>query len=178
MSAPGMLLIRRVLHQYTRLQNLKTNLKKKRSQGEVVEASAEQDASAKLVVPLPCFGVGGSSDADGDADLADLASKPKRRSVSVDLYGTHAEQLLLGASDRRGSVDVRASVDIVASSHRRASVERRASLEQWHEARRQRWVAEPLFGRLCRAHPTGMHLESACQRRGGELAGSPSATVD
>ncbi|KAI8475025.1 MAG: kinase-like domain-containing protein [Monoraphidium minutum] len=125
------------------LDSLKTNLKKKRSQADLVEdEDADED---ELVVPLPDPGAGGgSSDGGGGGGglgggfSDDLASRPKRRSVSVDLYGSHLELLTGSGSDRRGSVDLRASVDYTSSMNRRASVDRRASLEQWHEARRQR----------------------------------------
>jgi hypothetical protein len=117
-----------------------------------VARAAAQDAddgagsSADL---LPPIGGPHRSNSDSDSDT-ELPSRPKRRSVSVDLYGSHAEHVFghgghgeRGERGERGhrAVEMRASVDMTTAMHnhnRRASVERRASLDQWHEARLRR----------------------------------------
>jgi hypothetical protein len=125
-----------------RLQSLRSNLasrqQKKRSQPDAAQDADSPspptlaDDGSELCAPLPGFGLGGASLGSSDAELA---SRPKRRSVSVDLQGGGGGY---GGPCGRGSVDIRVSVDATSGLHRRASVERRTSLDAWHEARRQR----------------------------------------
>jgi hypothetical protein len=137
-----------------RLQSLRSNLasrqQKKRAQpdgqagaGRAAPAHTGDDGS-ELCATLPgAPDVGGGSAGSSDDELAEFASRPKRRSVSVDLAGFHGvPAVCLGAhashGGRGGSVDIRVSVDATSGLHRRASTDRRTSLDAWHEARRQR----------------------------------------
>lgn len=86
----------------SRLKSLKQHFTtKKRSQAEAASSSLTADDTADLVSPTIA-----------SEDEEEFNSRPKRRSVSIDINGGRSEM-------------------------RRVS-DRRTSLEQWHEARRAR----------------------------------------
>ncbi len=117
-SAPSVLACLTALAiSHRRLSTLKDSLQqKKRSQAELIAATCEStsmdedDDPGSLVAPA-------STESDDE-----FTSRPKRRSVSVDINAPWTS---------------RASTD-----SRRQSMDRRTSLELWQEARRQRCVAD------------------------------------